>query len=307
MQTRHLTKQYQGTTVVENLNMSINRGEIYGFLGPNGAGKTTTIRMIMSLVKPTGGEVYLFGEKITSNNISLFQRIGAMIEYPGFYMNLTAVENLDIHRRMMGIYDHRSVYEHLKLVGLQEAGDKKVKQYSLGMKQRLGIARALLHHPEFLILDEPSNGLDPNGIVEIRELLLELSRKREISILVSSHILSEVQHLASKIGILHKGKLVEQLDFKELQSRNRNYIFLRVTDSRKTAYLLEQKMNIHDYTIIENGVFRVYERLDETEVVNQILVSHGVGVKEMKLSVDSLEDYYLKLTGGNKHGESVAM
>ena len=280
--------------------MNIKRGEIYGFLGENGAGKTTTIRMIMGLMKRTSGEIELFSEKYSEKNRDVLKRIGSMIEYPGFYPNLTAGENLEIHRRMMGIHDKGSVINALKVTGIADVKDKKVKEFSLGMKQRLGISRAVLHHPEFLILDEPTNGLDPRGIKEIRELILDLNKTEGITFLISTHILSEIQQMATKIGIINKGIMLEEIDYDKLQKRNRQYINLQVSDDRRAVILLEEKLNLHDYEICERNNIRIYERLNNVSEVNKILVSNNIEVNEICLKTDNLEDYFLKLIGKEK-------
>ncbi|WP_026886781.1 ABC transporter ATP-binding protein [Clostridium beijerinckii] len=297
LRTHNLNKKFKNFSAIKNLNMNIKQGEIYGFLGENGAGKTTAIRMIMGLIRPTAGEIELFSQGITKQNRNLFQRIGSMIEYPGFYPNLTAGENLDIHRRMMGIQDKESIINALKITGIQDVKNKKVKEFSLGMKQRLGIARAILHHPEFLILDEPTNGLDPSGIKEIRELILDLCNTQGITFLISSHILSEIQQMATKIGIIHKGELLEEIEYDELQRRNRHYINLKVNDDKKASIILEQKLNINDYVIWEKNNLRVYENLEQASDINKILVSNDLRVDELCVKADSLEDYFLKITG----------
>ncbi|NRY60806.1 ABC transporter ATP-binding protein [Clostridium beijerinckii] len=297
LRTHNLTKSFKNFSAVKNLNMNIKQGEIYGFLGENGAGKTTAIRMIMGLIRPTVGEIELFSQGITKQNRNLFQRIGSMIEYPGFYPNLTAGENLEIHRRMMGIQDKESIINALKITGIQDVKNKKVKEFSLGMKQRLGIARAILHHPEFLILDEPTNGLDPSGIKEIRELILDLCHTQEITFLISSHILSEIQQMATTIGIIHKGELLEEIGYDELQKRNRHYINIKVDDDKKASIILEQKLKINDYVIWEKNNLRVYENLEQASDINKILVSNDLRVDELCVKADSLEDYFLKLTG----------
>lgn len=297
LRTHNLTKEFKKFSAVSNVNMNIKQGDIYGFLGENGAGKTTTIRMIMGLMKANSGEIELFSQMQSRKNRELYKRIGSIIEYPGFYPNLTAQENLEIHRRMMGVQDKESIKNSLKISGIEEVKDKKVKEFSLGMKQRLGIARAILHNPEFLILDEPVNGLDPSGIKEIRELILDLRNKRGITFLISSHILSEIQQMATKIGIIHKGKLLEEIDYDELQKRNRHYINIKVNDDKKTAFILEQKLKIKDYVIWEKNNLRVYENLQEAAQINNILVSNDINVDELCIRADSLEDYFLKLTG----------
>ncbi len=297
LRTHNLTKEFKKFSAVSNLNMNIKQGEIYGFLGENGAGKTTTIRMIMGLMKATSGEIELFSEKPSRKNRDFYKRVGSIIEYPGFYPNLTAKENLEIHRRMMGVQDKESIIDSLKITGIQDVKDKKVKEFSLGMKQRLGIARAILHHPEFLILDEPVNGLDPSGIKEIRELILDLCHNQGITFLISSHILSEIQQMATKIGIIHKGKLLEEIEYDELQKRNRHYINIKVNDDKQASFILEQKLNISDYVIWEKNNLRVYENLQDASKINKTLISNDINVNELCLSVDSLEDYFLKLTG----------
>ncbi|KAJ50973.1 bacitracin transport system ATP-binding protein [Clostridium tetanomorphum] len=299
LRTYNLTKTYKNVNAVDNLNINVGKGDIYGFLGKNGAGKTTTIKMIMGLLKVSSGEIELFGNKILDNKC--YGRIGSLIDYPGFYLNLTGEENLEIHRRMIGFPGKDSIHNALEMVGLKNIERKKVKNFSLGMKQRLGIARALLHHPEFLILDEPTNGLDPIGIKEIRDLILNLNKKYEITVLISSHILSEVQLLATKIGIIHKGRLLEEISYDELQKRNRHYIQLKVDNDKKASFLLEKNLEINDYVIWEDGIIRVYEKLNEGGNINKTLVSNDVRVEEIYVTVDNLEDYFIRLTGGESY------
>lgn len=298
LRTHNLTKKYKNKIVVDNLNINIKQGEIYGFLGENGAGKTTTLRMIMNLVKPTSGNVEIFGKNIKLKNNNYLERIGSIIEFPGFYDNLTANENLEIHRRLMGVQGKCCIDEALDITGIKDVKDKKVKEFSLGMKQRLGIARALLHHPELLILDEPTNGLDPIGIKESRELILELVNKKDITVLISSHNLSEIQQLATTIGIIHKGKLVEEIDFDTLQKKNRHYIKIVVSDDKKAAMLLEEKMKILDYIISEKNILRIYENLSDSHKINKLFVENNIDVKELVLMKDSLEEYFIRATGG---------
>lgn len=300
LKTSGLTKKYKTHTAVDGISLSLKKGEIYGFLGQNGAGKTTTIRMIMGLIKPTSGRIELFGKDAESSRKSAFERIGSMIEIPGFYTNLTAVENLDIHRRMMGMGNKESIEESLEQAGLLDARNKRVKTFSLGMKQRLGIARALLHHPELLILDEPTNGLDPAGIKEVRQLIIDLASKRNIAVLVSSHILSEVQQMATKLGIVHRGKLVEEIEQQDLQMKNRHCVEFKVSNEREAVMLLEQKMDIRDYSVPEPGVIRVFEQLSESAAINRMLVENRIEVAEITMLRETLEDYFLSLTGGER-------
>lgn len=300
LQTHQLTKRYGDQTVVSDLNMKVKAGDIYGFLGQNGAGKTTTLRMLIGLIRPTSGEVELFHEGFQSSRIKALERIGAIIEYPGFYLNLSAAENLEIHRRLMGIGNQESIDEVLTTVGLKDAKRQKVKNYSLGMKQRLGIARALLHRPELLIFDEPTNGLDPGAIREVRELFLKLAKQRGITFIISSHLLSEIEQVANRIGIIHKGKLLEEIDDKTLKQKTRRFLEIKVDDDQRAAYVLEQELKITDYHVAGPGILRIYELLDQADQVNKTLTEYNVGVKEIVLSRGNLEDYFLNLTGGDK-------
>ena len=301
LRTHQLSKRYGAKEVVAGVGMNVKAGDIYGFLGQNGAGKTTTLRMMMGLVRPSSGEVELFGATVVHGNTNkAMERIGSIIEYPGFYQNLNAVDNLEIHRRLMGMGNKECIDDVLTAVGLLDARKQTVKHYSLGMKQRLGIARALLHNPELLILDEPTNGLDPGGMREMRQLFLELASKRGISFLISSHLLSEIEQLTNKIGIIHQGKLLEEIDREALQKKTRHYLQLKVTDEQKAAFILEQKLGITDYVAAGSGILRLYEHLEQPDQVTSLLANKGVGVKEIVLSGDSLEDYYFKITGGER-------
>lgn len=293
----NLSKKYGEEYAVQNLNMHITQGDVYGFLGQNGAGKTTTIRMILGLIKPTSGYVKLFGEPLNERNYHVFRRIGSMVEYPGAYENLTAVENLEIHRKLMGIKKKDSVEEVIHLVGLSEARNKKVGEFSLGMKQRLGIGRTLLHKPELLVLDEPTNGLDPVGIKEIRELIVTLAKRDKITILVSSHLLSEIEQMANKIGIINKGLLLEEMTLDSLMKKREQYIRVKVSDLKAAIKCLMEDLNIEEFTV-ENDVLKIYERLKETANINRLLVTNNIDVEEIYLTEDRLEDYFLKRIGG---------
>lgn len=300
LRTHNLTKKYKDKIAVNKVNMNIKKGEIYGFLGENGAGKTTVIRMIMGLIKESSGSIELFGKEIDRKDRNYLKKIGSIIEFPGFYTNLTAYENLDIHRKLMGISDKKRISKVLKIVNLEGMENKKVKEFSLGMKQRLGIGRALLHQPELLILDEPTNGLDPSGIKEMRHLIIDLANNYGITVLVSSHILSEIEQMANIIGIIHHGKLLEEIDYKKIEEKNRHYIQAKVSDDRKAAFILEQKLYIKDFNIVENGTIRIYEKLDKSMTISRALVESGVDIGEFILLKDTLEEYFLKLTRRNE-------
>lgn len=302
IQTTNLTKQYGTEKAVDGIRMHVGQGQIYGFLGQNGAGKTTTIRMLLGLIKPTDGEIEIFGESLAKNKKDILRRIGSIVEFSGFYENLTARENLSVNTRLMGLHKPNAIEEALEIVGLHRETRKTVGQFSLGMKQRLGIARAILHHPELLILDEPTNGLDPIGIKEIRRLIKALAEERKITILISSHILSEIEQLADHIGVIHRGRLLEEISFEELRKRNRKYLEFQVSDDNKAAMLLEKEFGIHDYEVHEDGHIRVYSHFGRQAGLNRIFVENGLEVSKIRMSEDRLEDYFVKLIGGGTIG-----
>ncbi|MCR8645450.1 ABC transporter ATP-binding protein [Paenibacillus sp. N1-5-1-14] len=302
IQTTRLTKKYGGQIAVNDLNMTVKQGQIYGFLGQNGAGKTTTIRMLLGLIKPTSGTIEMFGEHLYDKQREILRRVGSIVEFSGFYENLTARENLMINASLVGVHTKNAIDEALEIVGLQGEPSKKVEKFSLGMKQRLGIARAILHHPELLILDEPTNGLDPIGIKEIRNMIKSLAEERKITILVSSHILSEVELLADHIGIIHLGKLLEEVSFTELRQRNRKFLEFQVSNDNRAVMLLEQHLAITDYEVRDEGIIRVYSHIGQQGKINKMLVDHQIEVTRIALSEDKLEDYFVRMIGGDKIG-----
>jgi bacitracin transport system ATP-binding protein len=302
IKTNGLTKLYGKQKVVNNLEIHANQGEIYCFLGRNGAGKTTTIRMLLGLIKPNSGEIEIFGEDLQRNMKDILRRIGSIVEFSGFYGNLTGYENLLINAKLMGIRKENAIEEALEIVGLHHETEKRVDRYSLGMKQRLGIARAILHDPELLILDEPTNGLDPIGIKEIRRMIKTLAEERQISIFISSHILSEVEQLADRIGVIHQGVLLEEVAFAELRKRNRKYIEFQVSNDGKAVLLMEQQFGIQDYEVHEQGILRIYSHLGEQAKINRTLNEYGIEVSKLVMSEDNLEDYFVKLIGDENIG-----
>lgn len=298
IETSRLTKVYGEQTVVEQVNLHVKTGRIYGLLGRNGAGKTTIMKMILGLTPITSGEVKVFGQDVKGREKRIYPRIGAIIETPGFYPNLTGTENLEIFARLRGTAQPNAVKEALEVVGLPYKDKKAFGKYSLGMKQRLGIANAILHDPELLILDEPINGLDPIGIAEVREFIRNLSKVRGKSILISSHILSEIALLADDIGIIDKGVLLEENSMAELEKKNRKYIVLQVSDVSNASLVLEQQFGIRDYELVEDGTIRLYDLSWDVDRINKELVTRDVSVKGAYLCNDSLEDYFKKITGG---------
>lgn len=298
LQTVGLTKQYGAQFAVHQLNLHVERGQIYGLLGRNGAGKTTTLRMVTGLLQPTEGEIYLFGEKMTTPTKAVFGRIGALIESPAFYENLTARENLKIIADLRGTQSRHSIEEALKLVNLDQETKKRVRQFSLGMKQRLGIAMAMMHNPEFIILDEPTNGLDPMGIQQIRLLIKKLSAENGVTVLISSHILSEIEQMADTVGIIDKGILVEELTMEEIHHRNRHYVKLRVSDISQSIPLLEKQLGISDFEIVGEQEVKLFQLDGNLAEINRVLVTNGIGVSELSVKKGNLEEYFLKRTGG---------
>jgi ABC-2 type transport system ATP-binding protein len=296
--TERLSKSFRGQTVVDGVSMRIRRGEIYGFLGPNGAGKTTVMRMLTNLVKPSSGTIELFGRKLTASSYELMKRIGSMIEYPVFYDHLSALENLEMHGEYMGYYDKAAMKQTLELTGLADAGRKPVKHYSLGMRQRLGIARAISTRPELLILDEPVNGMDPLGIRELRELFRKLKQEYGMTLLVSSHILQEIEQLADTIGVIDRGRLVEEITMARIRSEHSEYIEAEVNDGKLAALVLEEQLQVRNYKLVDPRTVRVYSGSVSPSELARALLAHGIELESLNRKNRTLEQYYLNLTGG---------
>ncbi len=298
LQTSRLTKTIGGKELVRDVELHVKKGEIYGFLGPNGAGKTTVMKMIMNLWKPTMGSVELFGKPLTPKSYEVMRRIGSIIEFPTFYEHMTGEENLRMHCEYMGYYQHGSVEKALTMLDLTAAAKMPVKNYSLGMKERLGIARAILCKPELLILDEPTNGLDPAGMKQIRELLRTLSAEQGTTIVVSSHILSEIESIADTIGIIHQGRIKKEIGLKEIEEMSLAYIELSVQNPERAAYVLADKLGLTNFKVMEDGMIRIYDDRVTTEEMAKMLASNEVSVTSLGRKAETLEDYFLKLTGG---------
>jgi ABC-2 type transport system ATP-binding protein len=299
VQTNKLTKTIGEKNLVTNVSMHVKKGEIYGFLGPNGAGKTTVMKLLTNLWKPTGGSIELFGEKLTSTSYEVLKRMGCMIEFPTFYEHLSGRENLALHCEYMGYYNTGSIENAMELLGLNNTGKKSVREYSLGMKQRLGLARAVLCKPELLILDEPTNGLDPAGIKQIRDLLRMLCTEYDITIIVSSHILSEIESIADTIGVINRGVLVQEIAMQEITERSLAYIELNVVDTRKASYVLSDKIGIDNFKIVEDRIIRIYDGNISVQELSKALALHDVEMTAIGTKSESLEEYFLKLTGGD--------
>lgn len=296
LETHNLTKNLSGRDIVSDVNIRVKKGEIYGFLGPNGAGKTSIMKMITNLWKPTSGYITVMGKPLNDNSYDILKRMGSMIEYPTFYDGLTGEENLKLHCEYMGYYSPDCIADTLNMLGLAGAKGEKVRNYSLGMKQRLGIARAILAKPELLILDEPTNGLDPLGMKQIRDLLRMLCEEYGITILISSHLLSEIENVAHTIGIMNHGKLLQEISMDAITDQNFAYIELLVSDVKKAAYVLDDKLGINNFKIIDINVIRIYDVSISVERVSKVLAENNVGIEGVTKKQDTLEDYFLRLT-----------
>lgn len=298
--TNNLTKKVKEKEIVSNLNMHISQGQIYGFLGPNGAGKTTTMKMLTNLWKPTSGEINLFGQKLMPDSYQVLKRMGSIIEFPTFYENMNAAENLKLHCEYMGYYSPNCVEQALDMLYLSDAKDKKVKEFSLGMRQRLGIARAVLTKPELLILDEPANGLDPAGMKQIRDLLTMLCKEYGITILISSHLLSEIESIAQTIGIIHHGKMLQEISMKEISDMGLEYIEITTPNIKQAAYTIAEKMNLQNFKIMEDNRIRVYDKKVSSQELSGVFADNHIAIQALNVKSESLEDYFLKLTEGGK-------
>lgn len=302
LRTEKLTKIYGGHKVVNAVDMHVRKGDIYGFIGKNGAGKSTFMKMVAGLAAPDEGKIELFGSTdIEKQRV----RIGTLIETPGLYSGMTAAENLEIYRRAYGITDRNIVSKTLELVGLGDTGRKKAGKFSMGMKQRLGIAIALLRSPDFLILDEPINGLDPMGIHEIREFLAVLNKEKNVTMIISSHILGELSKIATNYGIIRDGELVEEFDAEELAMRCRRCHKLVVDNVERAVNVLEETLQIKEFDVPEQSVIRIFEHLEDTARVNQCLLQAGIEVKESYLTGQDLESYFMELVGNGRPAGTV--
>lgn len=295
IETNKLTKKFKGRVAVESVELKIKQGEIYGFLGPNGAGKTTTIRMLLGLAKPTYGSIKIFGKDMKKEKLSVLKRVGSLVEYPSYYGHLTAYENLEAIRILLDAPKSR-IEEVLNIVRLSKEAKRPVKGFSLGMKQRLGIAAALLGNPELLILDEPTNGLDPSGILEMRELIKSMPKEHGITILVSSHLLSEIDQMATEVGIISKGKMIFQDSIEAMREKSTSKIAIKVNETEQAWRMLLSKGIQAE---MENKQLYLAQASDEA-VANVVteLITNRFSVYRVQEEKKSLEDIFLELTGG---------
>ncbi|MFJ3390318.1 MULTISPECIES: ABC transporter ATP-binding protein [unclassified Lysinibacillus] len=297
VQTENLSKSFAKEQAVSNINLKIRKGEIYGFLGPNGAGKTTTIRMLLGLMKPSSGTIKIFQKDLKKERINILAKVGSLVENPSYYPHLTAYENLEALRKILGVPKSR-INEVLEIVRLKDAANKKVKGFSLGMKQRLGIAASLLHNPEILILDEPTNGLDPSGIIEIRNLIKRLPKEYGMTIIISSHLLSEIDQMATQVGIVTKGKMIFQDSIEAMRRFAQPKVVIKVSDSEKGWR-----------SLVANGIkaehkddLILFDECSDEKVAHivQILVQEGISVYRVEEEKRSLEEIFLQMTTGEQ-------
>ena len=296
LQTSHLSKTIDVKQLVTDMNIHVKKVEVYGFLGPNGAGKTTVMKMLTNLWKPTSGTVALFGKALEKNSYEVLKRMGSIIEFPTFYDHMSGKDNLQLHCEYMGYYNKGSVEEALGMLGLSDAADKPAGRYSLGMKQRLGIARAILCKPELVILDEPTNGLDPAGMKQIRDLFRMLCTEYGMTFMISSHLLPEIESIADTVGVIHHGKMMKEISMKEIAETNTAYIELAVEDTKKAAYVLAEKMQLSNFKIVNDSGIRIYEQGVTTQKISRELMANDVEIASISQHTETLEDYFLKIT-----------
>lgn len=300
LKVNNVTKKYNGINVLDDVSMSIKRGQIYGFIGLNGAGKSTLMRIVTGLASPDKGSIELFGEhgkdKIEKNR----RRIGAAIEAPALYENKTVYENMHINRIQKGIPGEECIEKLLNAAELTEIRNKKIKTLSLGTKQIIGIAMALLGKPEFLILDEPINGLDPIRIIEIRELIKKLNTEYKVTMLISSHILSELYHTANYYGIIHKGRLIKEITSDELNDCCRKFIHIKVDDAAKASVIINKKLGTSNFNVLPDNIIKLYDYTENSGKVTEMLVKEGITVKEIMPMGEDFETYFAKVIGGTE-------
>lgn len=295
VQTYGLTKKYGNMTALSDAYLEIPKGAVYGLVGNNGAGKTTFLKLLTGEIVPTAGRFQMLGAETEAEFCKVRRRIGAIIEGPAFYPNMTAFQNLEYYRIQRGIPGKELVMRTLELVGLADAKRKKFKNMSMGMKQRLGLGLALLGEPELLILDEPINGLDPSGIMEIRNLLLKLNRDKQITIIISSHILTELQNIATEYGFLNNGRVIEQISAEDLKKKCQSYLEIKVTQPEKYASLLESRLACTNYKVMPDGGIQIFDAGEQPEAYSALAVNNGIGLLSFERKEVNLENYYMGL------------
>ena len=295
----NVTKEFKNKAVLKGVSFNIEAGDIYGLIGENGAGKTTLLKLIVNLLKPTSGNIQVLGKEIKKDSYDYLRNIGALIDEPIFYRKLTLYENFKVHCEYLGFYDEEKLESVLKRVGLHNKKSKKIKELSFGEKQRLAIAYALITEPELLILDEPTNGLDPIAIVELREILLKLNREFNTTIIISSHAINELETLVNKVMFLKNGEIVEDGLLEEIKEKCSVYIEIEVEESSKALAILEKELNIRNMKLINKNTIRVYEDLEERKKILSTLVKNDVEVLSFNMLQISLEEYFIRKVRGD--------
>ncbi|SEW30805.1 ABC-2 type transport system ATP-binding protein [Ruminococcaceae bacterium KH2T8] len=304
LQTTGITKRYKDVLAVDHIDLKLKKGEIYGLIGRNGAGKTTLLKMLAGLANPTEGDYTIFGLN-GRKTAELRDRVGVLIERPGLFNGLTAFQNMKVKSLALGLNDDAYIKELLKTVGLDNVGKRPVRKYSLGMKQRLGIALSLVGHPDLLLLDEPINGLDPQGIIEVREIIERLAKEQNITIIISSHILEELTKTATRYGVINEGRLIAEFTHEELLERCNQLIELRPDDATKAATVLES-LGIRDYKNVDKRTIQIFEKVDECGNLVLEMAKNGIEIHGVEIKHQSLEDYYISLTEKDsraRHGD----
>lgn len=295
--TQDLCKTYRGRKVVAGVNLHVKQGEIYGFVGQNGAGKSTVMKLLLDLIKPDAGQAFLWGERIGDRSFACLKRIGSIVESPVFYERITGRQNLELHCEYMGYHNKERIGEVLQLVELHAIEGKAVSHYSMGMKQRLAIARAILTKPELLILDEPINALDPEGIRRMRTLLKRINQECGTTIFISSHILSEVEQIADTIGIIRNGRLLQETAMEEIRRSQTDYIALEVENAGRAGYVLEECLGIRDFRAVSERMLEIYDLETPVREIAAALVREDVGMISIGRKQSSLEDYFFRVLG----------
>lgn len=301
IETTNLTKRFGKSIGVENVDLHVRKGEVYGLVGKNGAGKTTIMKLLCGLIAPTGGTMEIMGETFQTTVTRVGERIGNILETPAFFPYLSAKDNLDYYRIQKGIPDKKKVEEIIEFVGLGQAGKKTFKQFSLGMKQRLGFAYALLGDPDILILDEPTNGLDPQGIISFRETVIRLAREKQITVLISTHILSELSQLATTYGFIKDGHLIQEISAKEMEEKCKHHLLIQVNDTQMASTILEETLKTKNFEIVEGKGIKLYDYLNQAAEVNEALVLGHVGVNSLHEIKGNLEEYYMNIMEDKKN------
>ena len=300
LKTTNLSKVYNKQKILDSINMNIKRGQIYGFIGQNGAGKTTLMRIVAGLAFQTSGTFTLMEKQDRGEIEKVRNKIGCMIEYPAYYGDLTAKQNLEVVRLARGITDKGAIDKVLKIVGLEDTDKKKVKRFSLGMRQRLGIAQTLIGNPEILILDEPTNGLDPNGMIEIRSLIKKLNVERGITILISSHLLSELHQVAECYGIIHRGRLLEEITAEQLEDSFEKHIRIKVDDYKLAEKLIKEKLKISKYEVTNDNVIKLFSGTDKPMEISNFLFKNNISIEEFSVVKEDIESYFIRRIGENR-------